>query len=36
VNLGGDEHPCLVTCHAHPDDEAIFIGGTIAAAVAAG
>jgi LmbE family N-acetylglucosaminyl deacetylase len=28
--------PCLVTFHAHPDDEAIFTGGTIAMAVAAG
>ncbi len=28
--------PVLVTLHAHPDDEAIFTGGAIAAAVAAG
>ena len=28
--------PVLVSLHAHPDDEAIFTGGTIAAAVEAG
>ncbi len=28
--------PCLVTFHAHPDDEAIFTGGTVAMAIAAG
>ncbi len=28
--------PVLVTLHAHPDDEAIFTGGTIARAVADG
>ena len=28
--------PCLVCFHAHPDDEAIFTGGTIALAVDAG
>jgi len=28
--------PVLVTLHAHPDDEAIFTGGTIATAVEAG
>jgi LmbE family N-acetylglucosaminyl deacetylase len=28
--------PCLVAFHAHPDDEAIFTGGTIALAVATG
>ncbi len=28
--------PCLVTFHAHPDDEAIFTGGTLALAIAAG
>jgi LmbE family N-acetylglucosaminyl deacetylase len=33
---GGDVRPVLVTLHAHPDDEAIFTGGTIAAAVGAG
>ncbi len=32
----GDTRPCLVTFHAHPDDEAIFTGGTVAMAVAAG
>jgi LmbE family N-acetylglucosaminyl deacetylase len=30
------EQPCLVTFHAHPDDEAIFTGGTVAMAVNAG
>jgi LmbE family N-acetylglucosaminyl deacetylase len=30
------EQPCLVTFHAHPDDEAIFTGGTVAMAVEAG
>jgi len=28
--------PCLVSFHAHPDDEAIFTGGTIARAARAG
>ena len=28
--------PVLVSLHAHPDDEAIFTGGTIAAAVESG
>jgi len=28
--------PVLITLHAHPDDESIFTGGTIAAAVEAG
>ena len=31
-----EEQPCLVTFHAHPDDEAIFTGGTVAMAVDAG
>ena len=34
--IAGDDRPCLVAFHAHPDDEAIFTGGTIALAVAAG
>jgi LmbE family N-acetylglucosaminyl deacetylase len=36
VRHPGDTRPCLVTFHAHPDDEAIFTGGTIAMAVGAG
>lgn len=36
MRLPADTRPCLVTFHAHPDDEAIFTGGTIAMAVAAG
>jgi len=35
VTLRGRHRPCLVVFHAHPDDEAIFTGGTIAMAVAA-
>jgi LmbE family N-acetylglucosaminyl deacetylase len=34
--IAEDDRPCLVAFHAHPDDEAIFTGGTIALAVAAG
>jgi LmbE family N-acetylglucosaminyl deacetylase len=36
VRVAGDGQPCLVAFHAHPDDEAIFTGGTIALAVEAG
>jgi LmbE family N-acetylglucosaminyl deacetylase len=36
VSHPGATRPCLVTFHAHPDDEAIFTGGTVAMAVAAG
>ncbi len=36
MRIPGDEQPCLVAFHAHPDDEAIFTGGTIALAVEAG
>jgi LmbE family N-acetylglucosaminyl deacetylase len=36
VRIPDEEQPCLVTFHAHPDDEAIFTGGTVAMAVEAG
>jgi LmbE family N-acetylglucosaminyl deacetylase len=36
VSAAGTSAPCLVAFHAHPDDEAIFTGGTIALAVASG
>jgi LmbE family N-acetylglucosaminyl deacetylase len=36
VSSPDEGQPCLVTFHAHPDDEAIFTGGTVAMAVDAG